>query len=61
MGNSSVTIPLEEYKRLASIEAKVQSLIACVNRSKYGVDRALIGSILGFVVYEEDKTDAERT
>lgn len=41
-----------EYRRLLQIEAKVQSLMAYVNRTRYSVDREMIGGILGFTVNE---------
>lgn len=50
MEGNNVTIPLTEYKRLISMDAKVQSLIAYINREKFSIERDLIGAMLGFSV-----------
>lgn len=52
MEDHIITVPMQKYERLVALEAKVGSLMAYVNRTKYSVDRGLIGGILGFCVNE---------
>lgn len=48
----TVKVAPSEYKRLIQLEAKVQSLMGFANRTKYSVEREMIGGILGFSVNE---------
>lgn len=58
MEDNMVNITALEYKRLVGLEARTQALMAYVNRTKYSVDRELIGGILGFQVSEvKDESD----
>lgn len=63
MESNTITIPFDEYRRLVATEARVQALMAYVNRTKYDVERELVGGMLGFHVggsYESDgKPDGE--
>ncbi len=53
-----ISITKEEYTRLVYLQARVDALTAYVNRSKYSIERCLIGDILGFSANEvEDGTD----
>lgn len=52
MEDNMIAIPKQKYEHMIALEAKVGSLMAYVNRTKYSVDRGLIGGILGFCVNE---------
>lgn len=47
-----IEVSEEEYINLVRLESKVQSLMAYVNRTRFSVDREMIGGILGFTVNE---------
>lgn len=56
--DNMIEVSPADYRRLLQIEAKVQSLMAYVNRTRYSVDREIICGILGFTVNEvKDGTD----
>jgi len=50
MEDIKITIPLEEYKQLISIEVKEKFLENRVKRSKYSIERSVIADIFGFEI-----------
>lgn len=58
MDENVIHVSTQRYDRLIQTEAKVHSLMTYVNRTRYSVDREMIGGILGFTVNEvEDGAD----
>lgn len=61
MDENVIHISAQRYDVLIQTEAKVQSLMAYVNRTRCSVDRDMIGGILGFTVNEvKDGESRER-
>lgn len=46
----TITIPMEEYKRLLETHTRVEVFKAFVNKEKYNIDRQECGVFLGFEV-----------
>ena len=46
----TITIPVEEYKKLTETSMRVKIFSEFVNREKYPIDREMCGCFLGFEV-----------
>lgn len=50
----TITIPVEEYKKLLEISVRVDVFAAYVNEERYSIDRQSCGKYLGFEVEEKE-------
>lgn len=53
----TITIPLEEYKKLLETHTKVEVFKSFVNNQDYAIAKKDCGTILGFEVKEDVKPD----
>lgn len=48
--NETITIPVDEYKKLLEASVRISMFVDFVNNSKYSIDRKDCGTFLGFEV-----------
>lgn len=53
----TITIPMEEYKRLLEIHTRVEVFKSFANKEKYPISKKDCGAILGFEVKEDVESD----
>lgn len=53
----TITIPLEEYKKLLETHTKVEVFKSFVNNQDYSIAKKDCGTILGFEVKEDTESD----
>lgn len=51
----TITIPIEEYKKLLEVSIRIVIFSDFVNGSKYSIDREDCGKFLGFKVIEHEE------
>lgn len=55
MEEKTITIPVEEYKKLLEASVRIRVFSDYVNDSKYSIDRKNCGKFLGFEVVKVEE------